>query len=100
MFPSQPVSSLRHRQPSACNGSSDSSQRVSHAATYTKGSQATLVFTETLRPDVPRDDASMLDRKIYLDQQLDSLRETPVLGGLTFLPGLQNRLHGGVPLTI
>lgn len=62
----------------------------------TRESQAPLVFTETLRPDVPQPDASFLERKTYLDQQLDSLRETQVLDGLTFLPGLQHRLHGGV----
>jgi hypothetical protein len=70
------------------------------AATHTKGSQATLVFTETMRPNVPPCNASTLERKAYLDQQLESLRETPVLGGLKFLPGLNNRLHGGMPLSL
>lgn len=48
------------------------------------------------RPERPSKGADMETWKDYVDGQLDSLRCREVLGGLVLLPGLQNRIHGGM----
>ena len=48
------------------------------------------------RPERPEPGAPLDTWKDYLDNQLDSLAMRDVLGGLVLLPGLQNRVHGGV----
>lgn len=63
----------------------------------TKDSLAGTFIGQTLRPqNAPPTTASSDERQDYVNDQLDSLLNKEVLGGLIVLPGLKNRLIGGV----
>lgn len=53
-------------------------------------------ITATMLPQPPpAAGADIETKRDFLDGQLDSLRSCTVLGGLSFVPGLNNRLQGG-----